>query len=164
MNVHIRPIKSIDLDALLEIEKVSFPEPWELEDFKSTLNDNKNVGLLVETHGRLFGYLIYRLEQGQFNIISMAVAPDVRRKGIGRLMFEQVVLKLNPLKRTQICATASERSLDTHLFFKALGFKGVEVLRDFYGRGHDGYDFVHNIGTPYKYNENKRLDEACQGK
>lgn len=164
MNVNLRPIKPADLDALLEIEKDSFPEPWELQDFKTTLNENKNVGFLAETHGRILGYLIYRLEQGQFSIISMAVAPDMRRKGVGRLMFEQIVLKLNPLKRTQVCATASERSLEAHLFFKGVGFKGVEVLWDFYGPGHDGYDFVYNIGTPYKYDSRKALDEACQGK
>lgn len=164
MNVNLRPIKPADLNKLLEVENASFPEPWELQDFKTTLNESKNVGFLAETHAGIAGYCVYRLECGQFSIISMAVAPEMRRQGIGRMMFERIVLKLNPLKRTQIVLTASEHSLDAHFFFKSLGFKAVEVLWDFYGPGHDGYDFVYNIGTPYKYNERKLLDEACQGK
>jgi len=171
MNINIRPIEPADLNALLTIENASFPEPWEVQDFKTSLNESNNVGCLAETHCEVVGYLIYRLEESQYSIVSMAVAPHVRRQGIGRMMFEKLifnriafeklVLRLNPLKRTQIVLTASEQNLDAHLFFQALGFKAVEVLWDFYGPGHDGYDFVYNTGTPYKY---KRLDEACQGK
>jgi ribosomal-protein-alanine N-acetyltransferase len=164
MNINIRSIKPADLDALLAIENASFPEPWELQDFRTTLNQSKNVGFLAETHCEIVGYFIYRLEEGQYSIISMAVAPHMRRQGIGRMMFEKLVIRLSQSKRTQIVLTASEQNLEAHFFYRALGFKAVEVLWDFYGPGHDGYDFVYNIGSPYKYNKNKQLDEACQGK
>jgi len=175
MNINIRPIKPSDLNALLAIENASFPEPWEVQDFRTTLNEKRNVGFIAETHCEIVGYLIFRYELDAYHIISMAVAPHVRRRGIGRMLFEKVVLKLGGLrikngvastlpKRNQINLTASEQSLDAHLFFRALGFKAVEVLHNFYGPGHDGYDFVYNIGTPYKYDVRKQLDEACQGK
>lgn len=163
MNINIRHIRPGDLDALIAIENVSFPDPWELQDFHATLSQKKNVGFLAETHCEVVGYFIYRLEQGQYSLISMAVAPHVRRQGIGRQMFEKLAMKLNPTRRTQITITASEKSLESHYFFKSLGFKAIEVLHDFYGPGHDGYDFVYNIGSSYKHT-NKQLDEACQGK
>ena len=163
MNIKIRPIKKFDLKSLMKIERVSFPTPWEESDFRTVLSADRTEGIIVETHSEVVGYMIFHFDKGRYQITSMAVAPHMRRKRIGFAMFEHLVIKLND-RRSAIEATASDSNLESHLFFRSLGFRAEKVLRDFYGPGHDGYEFVYNVGTPYKDCHEKVLDEACQGR
>jgi len=164
-DVKIRRIKPSDLPAVVLVENASFPIPWEVQDFRHTLGSKDNIGFLAEINKEVIGYCIYRLdtEQAQMSIISMAVAPHMRRKRIGVIMLlgEDAIEELN-CKR--VCLTVSDDNLPAHLFFRATGFRAETITRNFFGPGHDGYNFVYRLGNPYKLNKRKQLDESCQGK
>ena len=163
MNIKIRDIKPSDLPNLTPIEIASFPHAyWETEDFRTVLSDKNNYGLLVETHCEIVAFAIYSLDRKYISIINIAVSPHVRRQKIGFAIIEKLIMSLG--KRKEICLTVSDQNLDAQLFFRSMGFKAVNVERNFYGRGHDGYDFVYNVGSPYKYDKSKQLDEVCRGK
>jgi len=162
MNIKIRNIKPADLPAVLLVENASFPIPWDAQDFRKTLGSKNTVGLLAESHSEVVGYVVYHIEKGQLHIINMAVAPHVRRQKVGFILMEKLIMGL--LKKKLICLMVSDENLTGHLFFRALGFKATKVFRNFFGPGHDGYNFVYHAGSPYKFNKHKKLDEVCQGK
>lgn len=159
----VRPFKYSDLGPVMEVENASFPLPWEEEDFITTLKLPENSGLLAETHGKTVGYIVYQVADERLIILSIAVAPDFRRRGIGKMLMEQVIIMLNE-RRPILALTACDTNLEAHLFFRNLGFRATGVAWNFYGPGNDGYEFEYHVGQPYKYNKNKQLDEACQGK
>ena len=162
MNIKGRKIKSTDLPDIMLIENASFPTPWEDQDFRHTLSSKGNVGFIAEIDNKVVGYSIYHIEQDQLSIISIAVAPHVRRNKVGFMLVlgEDAV---NQLRCKKICATVSDGNLSAHLFFSAMGFRAETITRNFFGPGHDGYNFVYRPGNPYKLNKRKQLDESCQG-
>lgn len=162
-DVKIRKIKPTDLPAVVLIENASFPTPWEIQDFRHTLSSKDNIGFLAEINKEVIGYCIYHMEQDQLSIISIAVAPHMRRKKIGLIMLlgEDAI---EELECKSVRLTVSDDNLPAHLFFRAMGFKAETITRNFFGPGHDGYNFVYRPGNPYKLNKRKQLDESCQGK
>ena len=167
MNIKIRAITPKDLPHLLPIEIDCYPSAyWEADDFRSVLSDKKNHGFLIENQDdpnhAIVAFAVYSLEQGRMTIVNIAVSSNFRRQKLGLAIMERLMAKVG--SRKEICLTISDRNLDAQLFFRAMGFKAVRVERNFYGRDHDGYNFVYNVGSPYKYDRNKQLDEICQGK
>lgn len=130
----IRWIISRDLREVVEIEKRSFPNPWSAKDFTACLKHNNSIGTVVETtSGSICGYMLYSLHAGYVRLINMAVAPEVRRTGIGSLMLERLKAKLNQEYRNMIVTDVSERSVEAQLLFRSQGFLAAKYMRTAYG-------------------------------
>lgn len=169
-DIKISRIKSTDLPAILAIEKASFPSPWEDKDFRHTLSSKGNIGFVAEINNEVVGYSIYRIEKdhessiNHLSIISIAVAPHLRRNKIGFMLVlgKDGVAQLNCKK---ICVTVSDDNLSAHLFFRALSFEAEpKISKNFFGPGTDGYNFVYRSDDSCKVNKHKQLDKSCQGK
>lgn len=160
--IHIRMMNRDDLPQLLAIEEASFPAPWNEKDFRATLQPKNAWGKVAIVDDKVVGFIIYLTAKKTYNVISLAVHPDYRRKGIGRELVNDMLEKVHPLRRNEARLTVSDQNLDAQLFFRSLGFRATEILKDFFGPGHDGYEFVYKANQPYKHD--KKLDEICQGK
>jgi ribosomal-protein-alanine N-acetyltransferase len=139
--MNVRSIRPEDLNSILDIERVSFPNPWTKKTFCSSLGNKENVGLLIEDKSKILGYVIYRVSSTQLFIINIAVSPLERRKKIGTNLVNRVISNLD--NRKKIFITVSDQSLDAHLFLKSLEFKAIKILKDFFDKGHDGYNFIY---------------------
>lgn len=155
MKINIRPFKPSDLKGVMKVEKASFPSPWEEKDFQRAMKDHKNVGMVAEVQDEIVGYLIYRLEKDECTITSIAVLPQLRRKGIGKALFNKLLLMSSKPHRS-IELTASDANLEAHLFFKHLNFKATAVLHNFYDSG-DGYCFVYQGELPAIHRKKEKV-------
>lgn len=175
MDILIRNMKYSDLKHLIKIEKASFPDPLQEKEFEYLLRKKLTYCLVAEidkretkskkalTAGRkqVVGYIIFNTEsKRQINLISIAVTPECRRQKIGTNLVQGVFHKLVENRR-KIGITISDQDLYAHLFFRSLKFKAINVLRDFFGSGHDGYEFVYKTSNPYGNNSNAQ--ESCKG-
>ena len=75
-----------DLDAVLDIERLAFATPWTLENFRFELRDNPFARNLVLRGDRLLGYACLWVVDRELKINNVAVHPDHRRRGLGRLL------------------------------------------------------------------------------
>jgi ribosomal-protein-alanine N-acetyltransferase len=76
--------------------------------------------------------MIYELHKTRIHILSFAVHPDHRRKGIGTAMTDKLVSKLAYQRRNRIVLEVRETNLPAQLFFRQLGFRATGVLKSFY--------------------------------
>ena len=113
-----------DLPQIVEIEALSFGSPWTRADFIWTLRYKCNSAIVVEMCDTPVAYAV--LHKGRW-IINLAVAPHLRRRGIGRLLIERLQKSVGRLGGLQ--ADISESNLDAHLFFRAVGFRAVEMIQ-----------------------------------
>lgn len=145
--MHIRYIRRRDLPAIMAIETRSYVNPWTEDEFVTQLRQRNTIGMCVEiaNNGRdvLSGYIIYELHKNKLHILNMAVEPAVRRWGVGRLMILKLSNTLNVTGRNRIEALVRETNLPAQLFFKAMGFRATNVIRNAYDDSdEDAYSFV----------------------
>ena len=128
-DVSVRWMIKRDMPEVCEIENRSFDEPWSEKEFLCCLAQRANIGVVAEsTRGAIYGFMIYELCAGGLVLRNFAVAPEVRRTGVGRAMVERLVDKLSEQRRRWITTEISEGNLPAQLFFSGCGFKATRSV------------------------------------
>jgi ribosomal-protein-alanine N-acetyltransferase len=130
----IRPFVYADLNRILQIEQHSFPKspyPWTAflhfhylypETFLVYVNTIDN-----QKKGRILGYITYSPDG---HIISIAVDPKHRRKGIGKKLLETAICTPHVKK---VWAEMRRSNQGAQAFYLKLGFKIVGEVSNYYG-------------------------------
>src|SRR5215468_8125343 len=140
VRVHIRWMIRRDMPEVLLTEQDSFEYSWTEEDFLRCLRQRNCIGMVAEQGERVVGFMIYELHKARLHILNFAVHPRFRRLGVGGQMVSKLIGKLSSHRRTRITLEVRETNLQAQLFFKAQGFRGTRVLRNFYeDSGEDAY-------------------------
>jgi [ribosomal protein S18]-alanine N-acetyltransferase len=87
----IRRAKESDIPAIVEIENISFPTPWEQQTFVETFESKDKAIIVSETDGKVNGYIILEKVLDEGSITDLAVAPDFRKKGIAQELITTVI-------------------------------------------------------------------------
>jgi ribosomal-protein-alanine N-acetyltransferase len=154
LGVHIRWMIRRDMTEVLAIENGSFEFPWTEDDFIRCLRQRNCIGMVAEHDERVAGFMIYELHKTRLHILNFAVHPEYRRRGVGAHMVDKLTGKLSYQRRTRILLEIRETNLPAQLFFRALGFRAISVLRDFYDDTiEDAYlmQFHHQMVTASEY-------------
>ena len=149
MKVHIRWMIRRDMPEVLAIENASFPWPWSEEDYVQALRQRNVIGRVAEWDQRVVGVMVYELDSGVLRLLSVAVHPDFRRRGVGRRMIGELTGRVElPTSHHRRLRGISLEVLETNLaaqyFFHACGFRAMAVLRDFYeASDRDAYHMIY---------------------
>ena len=132
LRTQIRWLIRRDMDEVLGIERGSFEFPWTEEEFLSCLRQRNCIGTVAELDHQIVGFMIYELHQSMLRILNFAVAPGMRRKGIGQQMVQRLIDKLSQQRRREIVLEVRETNLSAQLFFAKSNFQALSVLRNHY--------------------------------
>jgi ribosomal-protein-alanine N-acetyltransferase len=121
-----------DMAEVLQTEQDSFEYAWTEEDFLRCLRQRNCIGMVAEQGDKVIGFMIYELHKTRLHILNFAVHPAFRRHGVGSQMVSKLIGKLSSHRRTRITLEVRETNLAAQLFFRALDFKAVRVLRGYY--------------------------------
>lgn len=130
----IRPFSLADLDRILQIEHLSFPKsPYDGVTFvqlhwlhPGTFWVYVGTGNKWE-EGQLLGYLIFSRDG---HIISIAIHPHHRRKGIAKELIEEAIQRFHFKK---LWAEVRRSNGGAQSFYLKLGFKIVDEIPNYYG-------------------------------
>lgn len=84
----IRRARPADAPALVPLERRCFSDPWSAVAFEEMLRFPLTLALVAERDGGVVGYLIGRAVAGEGEILNLAVAPELRRHGLGTRLLE----------------------------------------------------------------------------
>ena len=144
--VHIRWMIRRDMPEVLAIEHASFEYPWCEEEFLRVLRQRNCIGMVAEYGERIVGFMIYELHRNKIHVLDFASHPDFRRRGIGRQMIAKLVGKLSTQRRSRIALYLRETNLPAQLFFRVVGFRAMEVVREHYpDTGEDAYSMQYHL-------------------
>ena len=87
----IRWMLKDDLDAVAELEQLSFSIPWSYENLEQGLSNGLDQYLVWEENGMAAGYINFRILAGEGEIERVAVHPLLRGRGFGRKLMEAMV-------------------------------------------------------------------------
>jgi len=147
--VTIRPIARNDLEQVVQIERQSFPDPYPRR-LLQWLATNLPAFFLVATPGgnqtgnrhELLGYVVAQVVTSADarigHVISIAVRPLHRRKGIGRQLMQEIIRRLLEEKCSQVRLEVRGQNTAAISLYEELGFHRQETLRRYYEGGEDG--------------------------
>jgi ribosomal-protein-alanine N-acetyltransferase len=144
--VHIRWMIRRDMPEVLSIEHASFEYPWCEEEFLRVLRQRNCIGMVAEHGERIVGFMIYELHRNKIHVLDFATHADFRRRGIGRQMVAKLVGKLTAQRRNRIALYLRETNLQSQLFYRVMGFRAMEVIREHYpDTGEDAYSMQYHL-------------------
>lgn len=84
----VRQMRREDLDAVAEMEKLSFSVPWSRNILEQGFLGDLDHYLVIEKDGQPAGYINFRFLAGEGEIERIAVHPRFRGQGLGRKLME----------------------------------------------------------------------------
>ena len=130
--VGVRWMVDRDWPEVLAIELESFEYPWGKSDFVRCLQQRNCLGMVAEHDDRVVGLMVYELRKTCIRVLNFAVAESFRRRGVGSQMITKLTDKLSCARRSRLTLEVRETNLPAQLFFRAMGFRAVSVLRGLY--------------------------------
>ncbi|MBW2621592.1 MAG: ribosomal protein S18-alanine N-acetyltransferase [Deltaproteobacteria bacterium] len=89
--ITIEPMQRGDLDQVMEIETTSYANPWTRGVVETELARSVTVSLVMKEAEEVIAYLIFWLLQEEIHILNLAVRPDRRERGLGRIFLEYML-------------------------------------------------------------------------
>lgn len=106
---------------------------------------HRNAVMVATYKNEVVGYMLYRHAGDAVRILHLCVIPQLRRKGGGTAMLRMLLEGYAKADRPKpIEAVVGERDSVTQKFFKSLGFKASEVLKDHF-KNQDAYMFKYTF-------------------
>jgi ribosomal-protein-alanine N-acetyltransferase len=130
-----------DLDSIMRIEQASFPDPYTRRLFSQFLRWEPDGFLVVKERGETIGYAMASSKDGYGMILSIAVSPGHRRKGIGALLMHAALEHLTgKVERVQLQVNATnEKAIG---FYRRFGFRETGRLENYYQNGDDAVEMT----------------------
>lgn len=130
--ITVRTALPEDLAAVIAIERMSFPSPWSMETFATTLEDNRCLSALAFEEGALVGYCFALCLTSMVHILNLAVHPGCRGKGIGRRLIQDILSR--SVAFDKVCAVLEVRhsNMPARSLYASIGFSHVSTWRGYY--------------------------------
>lgn len=142
--LQLRWLVRSDMPRVMEIENASFEYTWTEEYFLTCLRQRNCIAMVAELNGYVVGFIVYELQKQTISILNIAVDPDFRHQEIGTRIIARMIDKLTQQRRREINLTIRETNVAAQFFFKAMGFRAVSVLRNYYDQhNEDAYIFAY---------------------
>ena len=161
MDLHFHWIVRHDMPAVLDIERDSYAFPWSEAEFLDALLERGRVGIVAKSDRSVVGFLLYNSRPRSLEIVNLAVAADLRRRGIGSRLVDFLKEKLSSGGRDELTVCVSDDSLGAQLFLRSQKFRATAVLRDYFDE-HEGdaylmrYRLDCRVPTPRRHNRLSR--------
>jgi ribosomal-protein-alanine N-acetyltransferase len=142
--VEIRKARGRDLESLEAIERSSFHEErfqrWLLQ---SMIGEKAFRTLVALEDGKVVGYgSVHLPSAGPMRIISIAVLPDKRGKGTGRLLLEALEGECLRIGTKELCLEVAMSNVVALHLYLSNGYVGKGTIADYYGKGKDAFYMV----------------------
>lgn len=130
--VQIRTMTDADVDAVLKIEQVCFPLPWKREHFLHEIAAPHSFPLVALHNRTLAGYccLMSLFEEAQ--ILDIAVAPDLRGRGIARALMTAAITIAVQQGAELLALEVRSTNLSAIALYERFGFVRTGIRAKYY--------------------------------
>ena len=148
-DIVIRPMLPGDMSAVFEIEQLVFPNPFEHEKMEEMRRWFPRGCFVAVNDGSIIGFVMSLIRKSNIgHIISVAVSPGSRRRGIGS---ELINTAMGVLKDHQVTAVRLEVDTENRIaisMYKSMGFKIDQRIPEYYLDGSDAYVMFYQLVVP----------------
>ncbi len=132
---YLRKMKEGDLSYILEIENVSFPNPWREMTFRGEIY-NQPISfpfvIVYKPHKKVIGYIVFWQIKERMQINNIAIHPDYRRMGIAEAVLQQVLSEVRMGGTKFITLEVRPSNIAARTLYNKLGFDVMGIKENYY--------------------------------
>lgn len=152
----IMPMRLEDLPQVMEIDRLSFPQPWTEQSYRFELEENQNAHFIValetaptlpqgwlqrlitsSTPRTVIGFAGFWLVVDEAHINTIAVHPNWRRQGIGERLLTAILERARANKAMSATLEVRVSNLPAQKMYAKFGFEEVGRRKRYYRDGED---------------------------
>jgi tRNA threonylcarbamoyl adenosine modification protein YeaZ/ribosomal-protein-alanine acetyltransferase len=130
--IKILPAKAKDIDAVMEIERASFPTPWNKAMFAAELIKNSGMFITARTGGILAGYACGWFAADEFHLANLAVSPEYRGRGVGKTLLKNIIDRVKYKDIKYIILEVRHLNLHAIRLYEKFGFQPFARRKGYY--------------------------------
>ncbi len=149
-DIIIREATEEDLQNVIEVNLISLPEHYIHDFWLDHLRAWGKAFIVAEVDNRIVGYVMCRVESGigflrrglikLGHIVSIAVLPNYRRRGIGTMMMFKSLERLKEYYNVnEVYLEVRVGNIPAINLYEKLGFKKVKLIKHYYLDGEDAF-------------------------
>lgn len=127
----LRPMREVDLPAVLSIERASYEFPWTEAIFRDCLR----MGYYCQVYGgrrSLQGYGIMSMGTGECHLLNICIHPDHRVQGLGsNLIHHLLEVARQAFARVALLEVRVSNKIAYELYCR-MGFNEIGTRKDYY--------------------------------
>ena len=133
-DVEIVEMAERHLDEVLQIENRSFAAPWSRRLFRETIAFPLSLSLVIrkKVDKKVVGYANFYVIAGEVQILNVAVAPEERGQGYGRLLLGRSIDVLRSRGAREFFLEVREGNAHAIRLYRKLGFRKVGRRKKYY--------------------------------
>ena len=117
------------VSAVAELERQNFSEPWPEIAVRSELTNKLALWLVAVEDGVVAGYVGSQTVLQEADMMNIAVADTHRRRGIARLLVEELIRQLDAYQLTLEVRASNAPAI---ALYEKLGFTQVGLRKNYY--------------------------------
>lgn len=133
-DVALLPMREVDIEQVLEIERTVQSFPWTEQNFKDALSAGYEAWVLMSQSG-VAGFCIGMLAPDVAHVLVIAVAATHQNKGFGHLLLEQLQRTAMQRGLEGLLLEVRPSNLKAIDFYISHGFVPIGLRRDYYPAG-----------------------------
>ena len=126
-----RPMQETDLDAVLEIERASYPYPWTRTIVMECLHASYSCWVCGR-RGLIESYAVLSMAAGESHLLNICVRKESRRQGIGEKMLTHLTAIARRHDAEVIFLEVRVSNTLARKLYEFAGFNELGTRRDYY--------------------------------
>ena len=120
-----------DLPSVMEIENMSYPNPWHLSSFKGEI-DNRPISNPYVVVYRPLEKIIYWHIRNEVQISNIAISPDYRQMGVGEGVLRKVLVEMCHKEAEFVFLEVRPSNLTARCLYEKIGFTILGLRKGYY--------------------------------
>ena len=131
--VNIRAVNQDDIERVSVLEQASFNDPYPSYFLSELARDNPETFLVLTLNNEIVGYGVVDHWEDHDHLISIAVRPDSRRKGLGEALLVELEKRLS--KERPLRLEVRQSNFPAIQLYLKRGFTKTGLAEGYYGDG-----------------------------
>ena len=133
------PLGALDLDRAAALHGESFvplgERAWTRQDLAELLASPGVTGLLLQAAGHDAGIALYRVAADEAELLTIAVRPTERRRGLGRRLLMAVIERVRAAGARALFLEVGADNPPARALYETMGFRVIGRRAAYYRRG-----------------------------
>ncbi len=130
-------LRADDAGRMSRLHMRCFDDPWSAVSFRGLLLDTSILTLGVELDGALVAFAMAQTVAGESDILTVATAPEHRRKGLGATLIGALINRLGERGVSRITLDVAEDNAAARALYRGFGFTEDGRRPRYYTAGRD---------------------------
>ncbi|MBU6263222.1 MAG: ribosomal protein S18-alanine N-acetyltransferase [Actinomycetales bacterium] len=138
--ISYREATLLDIPILVSMDRAYFPHTaWPAEQFRAEIGKATRMFLVVESNAQIIAYAGAFLPNagGEGDIMTIAVAPEFRRKGIAKELIARLESWAKARGAIAMMLEVDVSNIEAIKLYQNLGYESLNIRKNYYGYGRD---------------------------